>query len=326
MTAWPDASFALLKRYVDQLDYRGPRSRRPCASVLRRFQKFVMARSATPGLSQAVIALWLRAGDAVSPRSLVIRRAQIVDTFLDWLVGAGHLDANPFADLRQACRPRGIRSIVPALISDDSEAELARLRPLPRYGSRVGPVLRDHVARMRTLGYKCNEKALLRLDRFAQQRSGAEPLPGLMHAYATEPRSPAVQYEHVRVVRTMVRALRRIDPSVEDPPGFDRMLKQAVLRQRRRPYIYSPDEIRRLFRTARGFPSPHAPLRAATLYTMLVLGYCVGLRMGEIARLQLRDLRLDEGALESRDQVLQVASPAGSPFRYGGPRELSRCA
>ena len=105
MIGWPDASFALLKHYVDQLDYCGPRSRRPCASVLRRFQRFVMARSSTPALSRGVIEAWLRAGDAVSPRSLVIRRAQIVDTFLDWLVARGHLHANPFAELRATCRP-----------------------------------------------------------------------------------------------------------------------------------------------------------------------------------------------------------------------------
>jgi integrase/recombinase XerD len=303
MTGWPDASFALLKHYVDQLDYCGPRSRRPCASVLRCFQRFVIARSPTPALSRGVIKAWLRAGDAVSPRSLVIRRAQIVDTFLDWLVARGHLHANPFAELRATCRPRGTRSIVPALLSEDPEAALAQLRPPPRYGSCVGPTLRDHVERMQTLGYKCDEKPYLRFDRFAQRRAGAEaePLDGLIHAYAAESRSPAVHYEHVRIGRTLVRALQRADQRAPALPAFDRMLKQAVLRQRRRPYIYSRDEIGLLLRTAREFPSPHAPLRPLTLYTMFVLGYCVGLRMGEIAGLQLRDLRAEESALEIRE-------------------------
>lgn len=225
MTGWPDASFALLKQYVDQLGYRGLRSRRRCASVLRRFQRFVMARSRTTTLSRGVIESWLRAGDTVSPRSLVIRRAQIVDTFLDWLVAGGHLQANPFAELRAACRPRGTRSIVPALLSEDPDAALARLRPPPRYGSHVGPALRDHVERMRALGYKCDEKPYLRLDRFAQERAGAdtEPLDGLIHAYAAEPRSPAVQYCQ-RTLRS--RPLRTLKSG--PPPGAGRCVDGVV--------------------------------------------------------------------------------------------------
>jgi hypothetical protein len=64
-----------------------------------------------------------------------------------------------------------------------------------------------------------------------------------MHAYAAEPRSPAVQYEHIRVGRTLARALHQVDPSAPTPPAFDRMLKQAVLRQHRRLHIYPPEEI-----------------------------------------------------------------------------------
>lgn len=303
MIVWPDSSFALLERYVDQLDYRGSLSRRPCASVLRRFQRFVMRHVAAPSLSQEVIAAWLQAEVQVSPLPMVIRRAQIVDTFLDWLVATKHLPANPFAELREACRPHGTRSIVPALVSEDPEAALARLRPLPRYGSCVGPVLRDHVARMRTLGYRCNEDRFLRFDRFVQLRPGAavESLPALMQAYAAEGCSPAVQYEHLRVARLLARALHRLDPSAPVPPAYDPMVKRAMFRQRRQPYIYSLDEIRCLLRTARTFPSPHAPLRPQTLHTMILLAYCAGLRMGELVRLQLRDFQLEEGTLDIRE-------------------------
>lgn len=303
MMVWPDSSFALLKRYVDQLGYRGPRSRRPCASVLRRFQKFVMGRAAMPRLSRPVVESWLRAGDVVSPRSLIIRRAQIVDSFLDWLVGHGHLTANPFAELRAQCEPRGTRSIVSALLSDDPDAALERLRPLPRYGSRVGPVLRDHVARMRTLGYKCGEDRFLRFDRFVQQRpsAGDDPIPALIRTYMAEARSSACQIERLKVGRILAREVQRIDPNGPAPPVYDRLVKRAMIRERRRPYIYSSEEVGHLLRTARDFPSPHAPLRPQTLYTMFVLAYCVGLRMGEIVRLKLCDLRFEEGSLEIRE-------------------------
>jgi len=303
MNDWPDSSFGLLRRYVATLRCRIPRYRRPPASVLRRFQRFVLGQAATPALSRSVIESWLRAVDAASPRSMVIRRAQIVDGFLDWLVAHRHLDAHPFAELRARCTPRGTRSIVPALLSADPEAALERLRGLPRYGSCFGSVLRECVARMRTLGYKCEEGRFLRFDRFVQQHPGAEAerLPALIRAYVTEGASPSRQIERLKVGRILTRELQRADPGVPDPPAYDRLVKRAMLRDRCRPHIYSPEEIERLLRTARGFPSPKASLRPLTLYTMLVLAYCVGLRMGEIVRLELHDVRLEQGELEIRE-------------------------
>ena len=47
-----------------------------------------------------------------------------------------------------------------------------------------------------------------------------------------------------------------------------------------------------LLETAREFPSPRSPLRPLTLYTMLVLAYCAGLRLGELARLDLRNVSM----------------------------------
>ena len=61
------------------------------------------------------------------------------------------------------------------------------------------------------------------------------------------------------------------------------------------------DEVRLLLKTARHYPSPNAPLRPLTLYTMLVLGYCAGLRMGEIVGLELKDIDLNAGTIEVRD-------------------------
>jgi integrase len=303
MNDWPDASFTLLKQYVATLHCRIPRYRRPPASIIRRFQRFVMNEAATPALSRAVMASWLRAVDAVSPRSMVVRRAQVVDGFLDWLVAHRHLAVNPLAELQARCQPRGTRSIVPALLSPDPEAALDRLCSLPRFGSRFGPVLRAYVERMRTLGYLCDEGRFWRFDRFLQQHSelAAAPLPALIRAYVAQAASPACQIERLKVGRILAHELQRMDPAVPDPPASDRLIRQAMLRERRRPHIYTPEEIARLLRAARDFPSPKAPLRPLTLYTMLVLGYCAGLRMGEIVRLQLRDVRLDQGTLEIRE-------------------------
>jgi integrase len=48
------------------------------------------------------------------------------------------------------------------------------------------------------------------------------------------------------------------------------------------------------------FPSPQAPLRPLSLYTMLVLAYCAGLRLREIVNLTVGDVSLEEAAIEIR--------------------------
>ena len=48
-------------------------------------------------------------------------------------------------------------------------------------------------------------------------------------------------------------------------------------------------------------PSPYAPLRPLMLYTMIVLAYCAGLRLGEVVRLALGDVDLGDETLDIRD-------------------------
>ena len=50
----------------------------------------------------------------------------------------------------------------------------------------------------------------------------------------------------------------------------------------RRPYIYTEEQVAKLLATARALPSPMSPLRPLTLYTMLMLAYCAGLRLREV--------------------------------------------
>jgi integrase len=85
------------------------------------------------------------------------------------------------------------------------------------------------------------------------------------------------------------------------PPKRDRVLVREMLRGQRRPHIYSREEVRRLLDAARRDPAPHAPLRSLTLYTMLVLAYCAGLRLGEIVGLKMGDLDLNTDCIEVRN-------------------------
>ncbi|WP_241227884.1 tyrosine-type recombinase/integrase [Cupriavidus sp. HMR-1] len=94
--------------------------------------------------------------------------------------------------------------------------------------------------------------------------------------------------------------MHRIDPRVPILPIGDGVAR-AARQQQRTPYLYTDDEIQRILQTALSYPSPKAPWRPVTLFTMLVLAYCAGLRGGEIARLVLGDVDLREQTIEIRE-------------------------
>lgn len=188
-------------------------------------------------------------------------------------------------------------------MKDDPNPELEALRPMPVWGSHLGPVMRAHMERMRTLGYRYREdRYFLHFDRFLQRRPGAasESLSTLIHEYAAQARTADAKYRRFTLGRIVSRALNRHGIPTAIPERDPYVLRQARA-SRRRSYIYTSSEIRRLLDTARQFPSPCTPFRPITLYTMLVLAYCAGLRLGEIVRLRLEDVDLANAAIEIRD-------------------------
>jgi integrase len=56
-----------------------------------------------------------------------------------------------------------------------------------------------------------------------------------------------------------------------------------------------------LLKTALSFPSPETPGRPLMLHTMLVLAYCVGLRIGEIVRLKVGDIDIADQTIDVRE-------------------------
>jgi len=297
MNGWPDQEQTLLHRYVRGLRLQDVWSRRPYESILRRFQRFV--ESSSHVLSQEVFGAWLHQGIAVASLRMVVRRAQILEGFLAWLVQRGHLQASPLAELKNTYACRSTAAIVRALVSADPTAALDALRPQPRFGSHLGPAIRAHVDRMRTLGYRYEPSRFLRFDRFLQARPGAETqsLTVLVKEYARKGGSPNEQVRRLTVGRVLAESLRRGDPSIV-PVALNRFLVREAKRRCRAPYIFSSAKLQQLFAAARAFPSPNAPLRPLTLYTMLVLGYCAGLRIGELVRLRVGDVRVEEGSID----------------------------
>jgi hypothetical protein len=170
MRAWPDKDEALLNEYIRQL----PPSTKQQAyrRVIRWFQIFVNHNST---FDQEAVQAWIRARSAQTCVQTALVNAQWIDRFLDWLVTRKAVAVNPFAELRRRFGCRLTAPIARALLSSSPTETLEALRPLPRYGSHLGAAMRDHVARMRTLGFRySHEYRFLQFDRFLQQRPGAE--------------------------------------------------------------------------------------------------------------------------------------------------------
>jgi integrase len=297
MPTWPDKDESLLNEYIRQLP--PSKKRITYRRLIRRFQHFVTKRSA---LNQQTVRAWLCEPSGRCIQTTLVR-AQWVNRFLDWLVARRAIALNPFAELRRKYGCRTTTSIAMALLSPNPIEVLEARRPLPCYGSHLGAAMREHVNRMRTLGFRyAHEPRFLRFDRFLQQRPGAdrESLATLVRDYVALAPSASEKLLRIGTGRVLARALNRSGIPVE-LPKWDRALVQEMFRQRCRPFIYSMEQVNQLLEAALSFPSPLAALRPLTLHTMLVLAYCAGLRVGEIASLKFEDLDLTAGTIDVRN-------------------------
>jgi integrase/recombinase XerD len=289
-----------IDQFLDSLPI-GRKSRYSYACTLRPFRAFAFEHTpAGAALSLETVRAWLMHEAARSPLANVVQRAGVIARYLDWRAAAGD-GANPLAALR-ADYGRRLHPIIQALLEDDYEGALERLRPLPDFSSPLGPLMSEHIARMQSLGYRYEARDLRRFDRFLQQRPelAEEPLPVLLAAWRDS--CPGVRHA-LRVQqcgRALSQALHRRDPTTS-VLSIDAGLQRRVVEEERKPYLFTEAEVERLFEAARTFPSPKAPLRPTALVAMLTLAYCVGLRVGEIASLTPDDLDFENGTIEIRD-------------------------
>lgn len=294
---------SMVERFLKTQRLRHRETRRIYGHLLRAFERFVFEQCAGEPVSVSILQQWLRAKRKSWPLHMVCHRTRLVERFLEWSQAHGAIRSNPFAELH---RQFGWRTtpIVRALVSDDAEAALQKLRPLPRFGSWLGKLMQDHVTLMHSLGYRYDgsEDMLLRFDRFLQSHTelSGEPLNKLTEAWSVSDPTPHRLFEAWKVRRLLSKTLHRLDPGVPIvSPGA--ALSHLTSQQERQPYVYSDEEIKRLLQAALSFPSPKAPLRPLTLYTMLMLAYCAGLRVREVVALTLADVQLQDETIEIRE-------------------------
>lgn len=295
----------LVDRFLDNQRWRHTETPKLYGSCLRGFQRFVAQHNHNSDQSPSVWILqqWLKERSLHWRIHHLCHQALIVERYLRWQQDQGVIAESPFVSLH---RQYGAHTtpIVRALVQQDANTALEQLRALPRFASHLGQMMKEHVAHMRSLGYRyrTNEELLLRFDRFLQRHteSAQLPLDQLVERWSAEQPSAVRLYEAQRVGRIVSKAMHRLDstvPVLAVEPGVARAARQG----NRRAHIYSDEQIRRILACALSYPSANTPLRPLSLFTMLMLAYCAGLRGGEIARLRLADVDLRGQSIEIRE-------------------------
>jgi integrase/recombinase XerD len=305
MRNWPDRNGNAIGRFLRQRRFRHPQTPKTYRRILRGFQDVVKrCERSSSRVSQRTLEVWLQERRAEWSASTVLHGACIIDRFLDFLVQEGSIASNPVAELGTKYCVQGGETILRALLAPEPDRALEALRQLPRFGSALGELMRDHIALMRTRGfrYDTNTRMFLRFDRFLQRHPELtnEPVPVMLQHWAAAHSTACHAADCELLGRALARARRHLDPSVSVPRP-DPLPRRRFAREFRRPYIYSPEEVRLLLDIARTYPSPRAPLRPLALYTMLAIVYCAGLRISEVARLSLGDVDLKVGTITIRE-------------------------
>ena len=293
----------LVDRFLKDQLFRHADRPKVYGGILRGFQRFISKHNADGSLSVWIVQQWLKERSLRWPEHILYHRALRVERFLKWLQDHGVIADSPFMQLHAQYGPR-TTPIVRSLVSEDAETALEQLRRLPRFGSFLGRVIKEHVEHMRSLGYRyhTNQEILLRFDRFLQQHPelAGLSLNRLVECWSKNQPSPSRLYDAQKAGRIVSKAVHRIDPTVPILTIDDGVVR-AARQNNRRPHLYSDEEIRKILQSALAYPSPKATLRPISLFTMLMLAYCAGLRGREIARLRLGDVNLQEEAIDIRE-------------------------
>jgi integrase len=159
----------------------------------------------------------------------------------------------------------------------------------------------EYLVHRRSLGFQLKVEGgqLLRFAEYADEIRHRGPLTiDLAVRWARLPKDAKHYYwaRRLEVVRPFARYMTALDPRTQIPP--ERMLGPA--HRRIQPYIYSPQEIRKLLQAARQL-EPRSGLRPRSYAVMIGLQASAGLRTCEAFKLTREDVDLKRGLLAIRE-------------------------
>lgn len=165
--------------------------------------------------------------------------------------------------------------------------------------SRLHEALTQYVEVRRVLGTKLAEPAstLAQFVAFLEREGAPHITTALALQWAMAPQGVqrATWARRLSMVRGFARWLSAQEPQTEVPPPG----ALPGRRRRRRPHIFTDDEVRRLMAEAARRPS-RTGLRPLTYTTLIGLLAATGLRPGEALALDRADVNLDDGLLSIR--------------------------
>ena len=163
--------------------------------------------------------------------------------------------------------------------------------------SALRDALERYISLQRGLGYKLRTQKRLLTDFVAyMEQQGATIITNkLALDWATGGAGPPSWPSRLGAVRRFARHLSSSEPRTEIPPTG--LVRSAP---RRRPYIYTEQEIGSLLDALMALP-PAQHLRRWTYYCIFGLITVTGLRVGEALRLKRHDADLDAGILTIRE-------------------------
>jgi integrase/recombinase XerD len=230
--------------FLAEQHHLSPNTVRSYAAALRPLDVALLRPGgcATP---RALVQSWRRATTAPGGRSCR-RHVHLVSAYFSWLCRKGVVAQNP---LSSAAATWHLPLTVAArcLLERNPKEELARQAPQPRFASHLGDLMRAHVERMKTVGYRFRHASeFAAFDRFIQERPGAgsASFVSLAHEYLAAAGTLCAREHRMRIVRAVGKLLRRGDASIQIVRPEPRLASLAK-REWRKPYIYSDEEITR---------------------------------------------------------------------------------
>ena len=159
----------------------------------------------------------------------------------------------------------------------------------PEFRSSLAPVMVRYLTIKTALGrrYEIEAGVFRSLDAFLVAANAIDLSSELFLQWAStrEHLRSGVRRAWLRNVRNLCLYRRRTEPScfVPDPADFPPQHQYV------QPYIFTDTQIGQLLTAARALTTRLGPLRAAVFRLAIVLLYTMGLRRGELLRLQVRD-------------------------------------
>jgi integrase/recombinase XerD len=320
-------SHNLQRTIEDYLDQHGPRksdSRQMIRKRLASFNLFLhRLKPQWDGshLDEDLILEWLRFTCDGGPATIGFA-AGALSGFLDFLVQQRRFLANPLRDLRSRYGRRRRGDVLAALIGKSD----LRIEPVVAgrcFVSLFAPQLEAFVSLKRAMGlrYDATVQDLQRFDRFALERMPAADImtPEIVDAWLASGRhlSAKNQKKRLGLIRQFCLYLKRFRADTYVPDHTLLPIHVSLSKT----YVYSPDEYRALLKAALALPAPRSTLRPLTFYTVLLVLYATGLRIGEALRLRLRDVDLEAAIITVREtkfgksRVVPFSPPLGDALR-----------